>query len=270
MNKCHPYWKCVTYSNELKNADEKFVTFRVHRHYFGSDESKRVRSATHIKSHQWNHSTQGFLPVRASPCLIKAGDFELGSICPHENSLNPVLPSLGAHCCNTEAPLIRIRDISYDQRNAISRTSPRLTKWSFANPPQLLIAATNIAGHRRLHPPTQIWLMKHRLRLSVLFTLVYHSGVKTHLWKCNPSAVIHFIMIYVPRVCGKMWWHKRRQPTIQRGSFNQCFFFLCCVCDTDGEIMHINIHQVTKAQCVTGTQEWPALQYDGSTFTNQL
>lgn len=63
-----------------------------------------------------------------STCLIKADDFELGSICPHENSLNPELPSLGAYSCNTEAPLIRIRDISYDQRNSISRTSLPLTK----------------------------------------------------------------------------------------------------------------------------------------------
>lgn len=70
----------------------------------------------------------GFMPVCTSARMIKADDFELGSICPHENSLNPVLPSLGACSCNTEALLIRIRDISYDQRNSISRTSPRLTK----------------------------------------------------------------------------------------------------------------------------------------------
>lgn len=38
-------------------------------------------------------------------------------------------------------------------------------------------------------------------RLSVLFTLVYD------LWKCDPSAVMHFIMIYartIHRECGRL------------------------------------------------------------------
>ena len=156
--------------------------------------------------------------------LIKADDFELGSICPHENSVNPVLSSLGAcNCSNTEAPLIRIRDISYDQRNSISRTSPRRTKWSFANPPQLLIAATNITGHKWLHPQTQIWLIKHRLRLSVLFTLVYHSGINTHLWKCDPSTVMHFIMIYARAIHGKCGSYEPHQTTIQCRSLTRHF-----------------------------------------------
>lgn len=161
-----------------------------------------------------------------SACLIKADDFELGSICPHENSFNPLLPSLGACSCNTEASLIRIRDISYDQRNSISRTSPRLTKWSFANPPQLLIAATNITGHKWLHPQTQLWLIKHRLRLSVLFTLVYHSGINTHLWKCDLSTVMHFIMIYARTIhgeCGRQA-ASTHDPML---FFHPAFFFFC-------------------------------------------
>lgn len=157
------------------------------------------------KVNQRNGLIQAFVPMCTSACRIRAKDFEHRSICPREYFLNTVLASLGACSCNTEAPLIRIRDISYDQRNSISRTSPRRTKWSFANPPQLLIAATNITGHKWLHPQTQIWLIKHRLRLSVLFTLVYHSGINTHLWKCNPSTVMHFIMIYARTIhvkCG--------------------------------------------------------------------
>lgn len=165
----------------------------------------------------------------ASACLIKANDFELESICPHENWwTNPVLPSLGACSCNTEAPLIRIRDISYDQRNSISRTSPRLTKWSFANPPQLLIAATNITGHKWLLPQTQIWLIKHRPRLSVLFTLVYHSGINTHLWKCDPSMVMHFIMIYARTIHGKCGNTSSLNPR-SNGVFLLGIFLLLCL-----------------------------------------
>lgn len=134
----------------------------------------------------------------SKPMTLNLGPFAL-----MRTLVNPMLPSLGACSCNTEAPLIRIRDISYDQRNSISRTSPRLTKWSFANPPQLLIAATNITGHKWLLPQTQIWLIKHRPRLSVLFTLVYHSGINTHLWKCDSSTVMHFIMIYARTIHGK-------------------------------------------------------------------
>ncbi len=185
------------------------------------------------------------VPVCTSACLIKAHDFELGSICPHENSLNPVLPSLGACSCNTEAPLIRIRDISYDQRNSISRTSPRRTKWSFANPPQLLIAATNITGHKWLHPQTQIWLIKHRLRLSVLFTLVYHSGINTHLWKCDLSTVMHFIMIYARTIHGKCGSRSRINPQSNVVFFKPAFYF-SCVWNTDWEISLVNVHIQTR------------------------
>lgn len=177
-----------------------------------------------------------------STCLIKASDFELGSICPHENSVNPMLPSLGACSCNTEAPLIRIRDISYDQRNSISRTSPRLTKWSFANPPQLLIAATNITGHKWLLPQTQIWLIKHRPRLSVLFTLVYHSGINTHLWKCDPSTVMHFIMIYARTIHGKCGNTSSLNPRSNVVVFFHLAFFFSWVCNTDWEISLVNVY----------------------------
>lgn len=152
-----------------------------------------------------------------------------------------MLPSLGACNCNTEAPLIRIRDISYDQRNSISRTSPRRTKWSFANPPQLLIAATNITGHKWLHPQTQIWLIKHRLRLSVLFTLVYHSGINMHLWKCDPSTVMHFIMINARTIHGKCGRASTHNPVLF--FFNCCIFFSSsCVCYTDWEIPLANVY----------------------------
>ena len=197
--------------------------------------------------------------------LIKADDFELRSICPHENSLNPVLPSLGAcSCSNTEAPLIRIRDISYDQRNSISRTSPRRTKWSFANPPQLLIAATNITGHKWLHPPTQIWLIKHRLRLSVLFTLVYHSSINTHLWKCDPSTVMHFIMIYARTIHGKCGSTSNIKPQSNVVP-SAGVFLLSCSRRRLRNLPCSNVHSRTspKSQSLgfvfTGTQEWPAL-----------
>lgn len=91
-----------------------------------------------------------------------------------------MLPSLVACNYNREATLIGIRDISYNQRNSISRTSPQQTKWSFANPLQLLIAAANITGHKWLHPHTQIWLIKHGLGLSALFTPVYDFGINAY------------------------------------------------------------------------------------------
>lgn len=159
------------------------------------------------------------MPVCTSAHMIKADDFELGSICPHENSLNPVLPSLGACSCNTEALLIRIRDISYDQRNSISRTSPRLTKWSFANPLQLLIAAANITGHKWLHPETQIWLIKHRLRLSVLFTLVF-------LWHKHAFMEMQSFCGNTQQWFMPKWFmengaaYRQIQPTIQSCFFN--------------------------------------------------
>ena len=159
-------------------------------------------------------------------------------------SFNAVLPSLGACSCNTEAPLIRIRDISYDQRNSISRTSPRRTKWSFANPPQLLIAATNITGHKWLHPQTQIWLIKHRLRLSVLFTLVYHSGINTHLWKCDPSTVMHFIMIYARTIHGKCGSTSRINPQSNSDYFTKHLSSLVFATLWDIYLsVHIHIHR---------------------------
>lgn len=157
-----------------------------------------------------------------------------------------------------KAPLIRIRDISYDQRNAISRTSPRPTKWRFANPPQLLIAATNITGHKWLHPHTQTWLMKHRRRLSVLFTLVYHSGIKMHLWKCDPATVIRFTMIYVWTVRGKYG----KTSSIDRQS-NIYFFSSASILPTDCVMSLINVQPYTSSSkgsvCVLETQERSAV-----------
>lgn len=108
----------------------------------------------------------------SKPLTLNSGPFALVRKAP--------LPSLGTCSDNTEAALIRIRDISYNQRNSISRTSPQQTKWCFANPPQLLIAAANITGHKWLHPRTQICLIKHGLGLSVLFTLAYGSDINAY------------------------------------------------------------------------------------------
>lgn len=47
------------------------------------------------QTHQYN-LLHALVPMRTSTWLIKANDFKLSPICPHENSLNPVLPSLGA------------------------------------------------------------------------------------------------------------------------------------------------------------------------------
>lgn len=91
-------------------------------------------------------------------------------------------------------PLIKY--ISYNQRNSISRTSPRLAKWILANPPQLLIAAANITGHKWLHPPKPDLADQTQPKIiSVIYACV-SLWQKDAFMEMHPSMVIHFIMIY--------------------------------------------------------------------------
>lgn len=81
--------------------------------------------------------------------------------------------------------------------------------------------------------------------ISVIYAcVVYHFGINTHLWKCDPSTVMHFIMIYARTIHGRCGGTSRINPQSNSDYFTKHLSSLGFATLRDIYLsVHVHIHR---------------------------